>query len=404
MNGIKSLDTDERKLLIFVISMWGINLFGYIKAILERIPGFKELTDFFLPTVVLCLILYSNSPLLRKIKIIDYAFVLFSVVVYFFYYILYPQNSELLENNASMFLFGALPFYFVGLVFDAKKHLPYLEIVSIVSIILGVLYMNYKASTGLLGDGDTTENMARAYAYLPHALLLLHTTIRQFKRWRLLFLILSIFIILGAGNRGTILVISLCTVLELLLIRHYRKPVFTRILIVVLAIVVYIIMEPLLDYLFDIMERVGFSSRTLTFLEGGDFIADTNGRDVIASRLTRALATSPIFGYGLCGDRLIAGTYAHNLLLEFLVSFGPLIGSVFFIMVVYLIIKGYVRCKNEADKGLWIVLIGYGFISLFISESFLNTKFFFMMLGYCIALIRTSRSNIIIESVNRKTA
>lgn len=403
MNRLSMLERKERKRLFFVVSMWGVSLLTYVRVVMERIPVLNLFSDLFIPAAIIGIVLYSISGVLRKVKMQDVVLSLSLAFVFSLQFVLFTQNTSYLEENALPFLVGTLPFLFVGIAFDSEKDLPYMEIVSVVTIVLGVFYMLYKAESGILGEGENTENMGRAYAYLPHCLLLLHTTIKKFNLWRLFFWLVSIFIILGTGNRGSLVVVLVCAVLEFLFIKHYKRPVLSKSIVLVVALVILSFWNPILEYLFDMLETVGLSNRSLRFIVEGEFIADSNGRDNIVSTLSNALRYSPIFGYGICGDRLLTGgLYAHNLLLELLISFGPILGALLFCLILYAIIKCYFKCKNESDKGLWSIMIGCGFVTLFISDSFLVNKYFFMMLGFCLSIIRTASYKQTVKPTNVK--
>ena len=388
---IKELNTSERKLILFVVSMWGLDLFTYGRVIVERLPLIGSMSNFFIPITIFVLIVYSFKPLSLKIDNNDYVMVLALSMCFFLHMAFFPANLRYLEKTAYPFFVEALPFLFVGLVFDAKKHLPYMEIVSSVIIITGLAYIRFKAETGILGEGDNIENMARAYAYLPHCLLLLYTTLTKFNLLRLILLLISVLIILGTGNRGSLVVIVVNAVLVFVLLTHFKKNYIIKGGISFLALLLLMFRDSVLNFLYSFIEEVGLSNRALLFLMGGDFISDSNGRDTINYDLMNSIANSPFFGYGLCGDRVIlGGTYSHNVALEFLISFGPFIGVIALLLLIGLMIKSYFACRNLEDKGLWLMLFGCGFLVLFISDSFLLNKYFYMMLGFCISLIRVS--------------
>ena len=140
-----------------------------------------------------------------------------------------------------------------------------------------------------------------------------------------------------------------------------------------------------------LISKAGLSNRIMNYFVEGAFM-DDSGRSSIQDALLSAMDMAPAFGYGLAGDRNITnGSYAHNLFLELIVSFGWVGGIAISLLIVTIIIRAYYCLKSKTEKGFFFLLFSCGFIHLMISGSFLHSSFFFLLIGYCSLLI--SRSN-----------
>ena len=120
----------------------------------------------------------------------------------------------------------------------------------------------------------------------------------------------------------------------------------------------------------DYLESLGISSRTLNFIIGGNLSA-AEGRDDIYPKAIALIQENWFFGLGIYGDRVhMDGEYCHNVILEFLLDYGVIFGSLFLIVLFVFIIKVYIRQDSEHRNALlkyFIVL----FLPLFTSGSYL---------------------------------
>lgn len=197
------------------------------------------------------------------------------------------------------------------------------------------------------------------------------------------------FYILMLGTRGAALI---CIIFIALLMAAGKtsKWAITRILLIFGGIGAFI-SSPLylksITWMYNKATNLGLSVRIFDKLLSGT-AANINSRDVIQAKLLDAIGVHLFDGYGLCGDRVIAGSYAHNIVLELWVEFGLLIGTMIFLLIAMTLLRGYLSAKTIECKGLIISLIFACFFKLFLSGSYLDEKFLFLLLGLCVAEIR----------------
>ena len=128
------------------------------------------------------------------------------------------------------------------------------------------------------------------------------------------------------------------------------------------------------------------SVRIISLLEAD--ILNSSGRDLILEDLLSAIAKRPLWGYGLAGDMGLIGHYAHNIIVEMWVSFGVIFGSLLFLMIIYILVRGYQKALNADTKKFILLLVCSSFLRLFLSGTFLNEELLFFLFGVCISQIR----------------
>lgn len=206
------------------------------------------------------------------------------------------------------------------------------------------------------------------------------------KKRDILNLILSMTVfgmIFIGGSRGQLVCIA--AFICLMLFRFYSlnnniyKCIILSCLIVFFIIIALIGLQNILNLIGNLLESVGISSRTLDALLSGDF-TDDNSRFLIWERAINAIKNGGFFGYGVYGDRPIISSlhyagYCHNIFLELMINFGPIIGL--FLNCIIVVRSIYIITIKE--DSIWIDL----FIIMFaISVQLLISMSFWYVMGF----------------------
>lgn len=398
INSSAGLSKADKASLYFVAWMWSFSLWPYLLSVVRRIPILQLFTQYTIPVIGISLALFAIANNRDKLKIKDVLFYLICLLVYVIHMVVFPNNTERLIDLMPFVFFTILPYFFVGLFVDFNKQKRVLEYVSMTVILMNIIYRYVFRMS--VGDDflDTThgDDMATAYFYLPHLLLLLGSILKKFNVWKLICVVFAFIMICGTGNRGALLMIVLFLLMYFFLIKDYKRPILSRVVIVIVGLFGITLLpyfaQFMSEYLLSL--NLGLSDRAFQFYLEGDFAFD-NGRNKIKEILYSRLSESPFIGYGLLGDRVITGMWAHDILLEFWVSFGYLFGSMLFVGIVGIIIQGYVKCYSENEKVGLLVLFVIGFAQLFVSSTFLQNRYFWLLLGYAICL---RRNNVLMEN------
>lgn len=397
MNNISATySKSDRVALYFVAWMWSFGLWPYVLSVVRRTPVLSVFTDYITQIISIVLALLAISYNKNKLKNSDIIFCVGIMIVYFMHEVLFPNNFEYLRIISPIFFYTCLPYFFVGLFLNFDKQKTVLEYISIAVIILTLIYRYiFRVQVGEDLMDSSREDMGEAYRLLPHMLLLMYSVFQKFNVWKTIVVIIAFVIISGTGNRGSLLLMALFIVLYFILLKHYKRPVLSRIFIVAAGILAISYLPAFAQYFSETLLGldIGFNDRAFQYYLEGE-IAWDNGRNDIREAILAKIVESPIWGFGLCADRVFIGTWSHNILVELWVSFGYLFGTLLFVSLVVVIIQGYLSCETVDQKGMLIILFLLGFALLFISNSFLQNRFFWFLLGYTVCLKRNKKERV----------
>ena len=366
--------------ILFFIALTNATLWRYVGIVLSHVPFIGVISNVLTIAFILVLILFSIPKYLKILKPIDYLFYIACFTIFISQYIFHPENQLYLDEIAITFLFNCLPFYLVGRIinYDRTKH--FITLLSVLSIASFVI-LRY-----VLGNGMTEikgGDMYAAYTIMPFVILMI---LDSFKTHNFISIITSLFsfiLLLSLGNRGSVLY---TTIFMLICIMNFlnKKSVVSRIFVLILMIImVYFFIGVFLENIYTRFEEIGVSTRVFDMMD--DEGINTSGRDYITHSLLTKLGEN-YGGYGLMGDRLFIGTYSHNIILEILFSFGYIMGGIIVLVLIVLLVKAYIKCRNSNVGLFYLALICFGILPLMTSDSFLKYPFFFLLLGYAVQI------------------
>lgn len=223
----------------------------------------------------------------------------------------------------------------------------------------------------------------------------------QGKKTKTLWAALGYLIVLVGGCRGALLTVSIFLLLSF--IRFFassgkRSTFFIKCIVIIFAIVVVLNINSILNVISLFLERFGYESRVFASLTGKSYGGEINaffsgdGRNDIWKMAWDHIR---VIGCGLFGDRTVVvneynnASYAHNWILEMLVSFGWIFGTIAVLYVLWIVLKSIVVARKKHDRK--IILLSFSvfctiMIKHFISASFVSSIdfWFYLGLGYCI--------------------
>ena len=234
----------------------------------------------------------------------------------------------------------------------------------------------------------------------------------QGKKTKTFWAALGYLIILVGGCRGALLTVSiflLICFIRLFATAGKKSTLLVKCIVVIFAFAVALNIENVLNAISLLLEGFGYESRVFAILTGESYGGEMNtffsgvGRNDIWKMAWDHIR---IIGYGLFGDRTVVvneynnASYAHNWILEMLVSFGWILGTVAVLYVLWCVIKSIIVANQRHDR--INVLLSYAIFCIImvkhsISASFANSIdfWFYLGLGYCI--IKTSKEQELTE-------
>lgn len=323
--------------------------------------------------------IYALPAVLRRsrIKFIEVFFI--TVFIFLLHYAIFTENRKYIIDLLFTFLFMCLPAFVyaysiqdLSILKEAMKKTSF--IVFVVGLIIGLLVFS-----GRLSVGD--YSMTLSYYMLMPAIVFLDQLSEKFSINNLILFTMDMMIILSLGSRGPVLCLIVFLFFKLFN-PHYKrtyKNTIIRLGLFVIAILVFIFLDNIFEYLYYTFLKYGINSRNLKLFLSKDL--HLSGRDAIYEITLAEITNSPILGIGIAGDRrVLGGSYTHNLFIELIANFGIIIGLFFSVIIINLTIKAlFIKDKTKYDLlTMWISL---GLVPLMVSGSYLTEMKFWIFLG-----------------------
>jgi O-antigen ligase len=243
-------------------------------------------------------------------------------------------------------------------------------------------------------SAKTLYDMHFSYAVL--FLLLLHLN-EAFSRRKKIYVIASVaeaIMILLHGSRGALICLAVYIILKVLWQQYsIMKKIIVSSLIVLVVAVIVLLWDSYYSSIFNLLSRLGISARSLNLIFNGSFLSYDSGRSSIRKATIELILQHPIQGWGIGGAaKLISlfgergSFYPHQLFLDYWLSFGGILGSVFCILTIYLVIKA-LRVKYM-ERDLLHVFICIGFVPLLFTGTVFAFYYFFLFAGLALSCNR----------------
>lgn len=346
---------------------------------------------FFLSLMILCIIKH------------DFKFFFWPIAVYlsvallfFITFIFHPEYKDWYSHS----VYGIIPsflnptkgiwaFLIVYLVKDEKRQMKNLKIVCFLLFMFNILRFiiatrrGYWITTSVSGE---TLNQAYSLEFgyemlFPTAFMGTYAFLNKKKVYYIPFVI-GLYTILMGGSRGAILwpiamfplMLPFCW--KNMDKRKRRNTIVLFVLLFLIGTVVFLFYDLILSALLSLLNSFGLESRTISAVLSGSF-SDGNGREQIYKIAIELIKTGGAFGWGVYGDRYVIADriswaiwgYSHNVVLEILVSFGWLLGSLICGIIIKKIVDLYHDCNNIERQIIFITFFVTSF-KLILSSSF----------------------------------
>ena len=379
---------------LFIAVLWSKQiLLSYVTAALKKLPIPEVIADALVPAMLFILFLLSYQTITERLRGEDFVFVFAILIIYALSYSMFLGIRAYYADYAKNFLTTILPFYFVGVVIRGEEEGPlvrYLYILSVLSIIAFFCYMFFvhEMTVRFIRGGD----MDSAYRLLPHICLIFYRAVDTRKPLGILLFILGTVCLMLLGTRGAVLCLLIFILLTFAVNEKMHKPLLFLFLgfVVLLLLAFPEILNSFFDWVYELGQRFGMSTRIFDKAKSGELITST-GRISLITKIKYYLEKQPFIGLGIYGDRFVTnGQYVHNLFFELWAHFGYVIGSFVLILIASLTVSAAmyaVRSCSENTKILALVLVAYC-LKLLVSSSYLAEPLFWLTVGYFTALRR----------------
>lgn len=389
----------KRTYSAMIAVIWSHSMFSQYRGFLTHFPFVGKIIAPFIISVIILLLMIANYRQTRKnYAPMDFTFFIFAIGIFLLNYLVFPENEKVLNDYASPYLIGTLPFFFAGIVFDVdertEKTIYWTSVFDL--LVLAAYYLLYVQETSYSGETKIMEDMmGPAYAALPFILIIIRKLFIKFDILSLILTILGFLFLLSFGTRGPVACLLVFVLAYHLLLKMYKRPVLVISIIALVGVLLFINIDAILGFLFHIILKLGMGTRVLEYAQavvllGGQDAADTSILDR-QDMMNVASGNFTFFGHGIGSFSRVAHSdyhYSHNIIIDFLIEYGILFGSLLLIGLFVLFYKSWKVSENESGKSFVLVLFCTGFVSLLFSMTYLIKPEFFFALGYCMHYMR----------------
>ena len=381
----------EKSYISLLIYIWGAVIFGFFIGALSHVNFLLPIHEYISDSIFYILFVFSIPYMRGYVKTSEVVLYILIAIYYFLNYVFYPNNVNTLDMYIVRFLCLALPMFFVGKSLNIYKYSDAFYRISVLSILFSALYyMFYVQQSNYAGSaevGGEIHEMGASYLVLPHVLFVLYYTFKRFNLFRFLLSVLGGLLICSFGTRGPLMCLLLFVTLYLLVFKKYKHPIFSKIIIVSLFLIVFCFLNEIMMFMSFVTKQVGMSDRIFQIALEGNFVggeASSDGRlDYVGMCYSLLDQKDSIFGFGLGGTYKYIFTYPHNLLIELHFSFGYIIGTLLFLLLIGVMLKKLVGQKDTLIRVFTLLMFCSFFVKLFMSGTFLGEPMLYLLLGFC---------------------
>lgn len=375
-------------LTLFLLLWARYPLFEFIIGFCSHVPLLSSFSAQVPLILIIAALVFSLPYIIKHIKVIDVLLYLLIAGLYLFSKERNLENAEALEYYLIPFLLMSVPYYFAGLSWDLRKLWKYIYYVSLLSIFLKGAYTFFMGGTETL----ESESMSAAYYLLPHLLFIICFAISQRRIIDMAAVVAGILLLFAFGNRGTLVISVLfaffCFYQLVSSQKRNRNLMWLAGGLSVVLIAVFF--SGITDSIFSFLNSTGASVRVFEKSQTDGFFSSEGRLDIFYVVLP-AIANNP-FGLGIAGDRLLGVIYSHNIILEFLISYGWFFGTLMIVAIFAIFFVGLKKAQTTEQKVFIMLLFCSGILKLMVSGTYLNEYYLFFMIGYCVSMIRAKRA------------
>lgn len=355
--------------------------------------------------VVFLLLLFSMPTIIKKINYRDLVFFGFFAICFLMLAIRQSFTSGI-ASSIKTILTSCILYFLVFRYSQEKTEYKFIALGFYIITLCLFAYSIYHKLT------SSFEDMTNSYfASLSSAIVLSHVLFVNKKRWILIVgIILCVLGLVASylfGSRGPIVLFAVYGLYLL-----YRK-IFAKSKNKTFIAIIIILLFLFLVFFFLVLTNVLVSNGTIkqdsALVKIYLTMFSSSGRNVLYRMVFIGTKYYFPFGNGLFGDRPLTSlfiysaedpvnfgaipqtfhtTYSHNIVLEFLASFGW-IGS--FLILSFLIIylkNNFSRIYIEKSKlSIFLPLLFIGVFSLLLSNSFIISDYFWGFCGICLSIL-----------------
>ena len=301
-----------------------------------------------------------------------------AALVYAVSYAVYPNNRDAINEVLPYFLVICIPMYWIGRAITQPALL--LSCMRVASYVLIPVMMLNHMFWGT--DIEKRFQLAQTLSYLllPAACTCGWLFLRRGRLIDLAAAIGASIHIVLFGARGASVSIGVLVALYAILYRRSqpKRAGAAAVFLVSVGVVVFANQARLIDVL---LQDFGESNRTARLVREGRSVADLSGRDDLWREFLDLLLAHPITGLGVGGDRATVGFFAHNVVLEIMLDYGVVCGTVVTCLLGMTLAKGFRRSRSGPWRDVLCIMFVLSIPKLIVSSSYWSCAELTLLLG-----------------------
>ncbi len=327
----------------------------------------------FYKILLLCVLFVGVIGLFKRRALLDFA--IGEIFILFLFGLTYYRNNVIdlygFDENIFYTCSTSIPYAFcIHEIKDKKLLLKYWYKTSIITHI--IIYL------GLFFYNNTGYSMGLGYSILPYLLIFLDEFFDKKKVINLVIAIIDVLYIVIFCSRGPIFAVAIYCLCRMIvsvdLPKNYKVTV--SIFTLLACLVFYLYENSFFELMKKLLLSLGIRSRTLEMMINNVMISHDSGRKLIYETTKRTIMQKPLLGWGLGGGWVMG--HPHNIILESLLSFGLIFGTVFILLF---IVKWWkiIRTKDSHYQRIGFILGGEVMTMLFSGTIVKNYMLFAFM-------------------------
>lgn len=385
---------EDKKISISIISPFVIlmiqSLVLYYFNIMDTAQG--NLVQLISKIIVGLIFMYSLPIVLKRSNRLFIFMYSISIFIFSLNYLFFNQNAIYLKDVLFQHFFVCLPCFIYSMSIKDKEILKVITkraslMIYSIGVLIGILIFTKKMRMD-------KYSMSIGYYMLLPTIVYINQFFEEISIKYAILSIISTIITLAIGSRGPIMCIGIYVVFYQIINfkRINVKGFFINILIIISALFGMLYLKQILISLSTVLSQFGIHSRSIILFLQGE--VNLSGREDIYGEILCKIKDNPITGIGIAGDRLLTGTYSHNIIIEVISGFGVLIGLIILIILGIIVIKS-LRLKAIKDANQVLIWIAVGLVPLFVSGSYLTYFQLWIFMGIAIGSIKDqTKSNV----------
>lgn len=387
-----SIEVDDRRLSWYVATYYVVDALNItIKHTLPLSDAAWRHTSSALLVFLAFLMLWTISPVLKR-SLIPFA-VTEGIVASLYGLSILQSNAEssLLLDTSFLTLGVCIPLAMYVYSIRDKKVFYSTMLKASYMVIITLTLVPIMAQEPM----ETTYSMSYSAVLLLPALFQMNEFFEKKRFINLTLSVLSCALILLYGARGPLLSIGALIGVKTLL---GGKATLKRIVVAVFGCTVAVLSA---IYLGDIsitinemLQSKGIRSRTIMiFAKGASF--ESAERNSLFRYYWQLVKQRPLGGWGLLGGWIKEGSGPHNMLLEFVLAFGLIVGGILCLLSIVAVVRA-VTLRESANGALLTIYCAANATMFFIAGDFLSKPNWFIFVAMCYLTLseRTGRNGV----------